>query len=60
MVFAGEFSFMFPVSSIDSLNESAESCEGVQLVVVDHVIFDMFGQSIVSLSVECWFTPLNA
>jgi len=28
-----------------------------QLVVVDHVIFDMFGQSIVSLSVECWFLP---
>ena len=55
----GEFSFSFPVSSINSLNESAEPCEGVQLVVVDHVIFDMFGQSVVSLSAECCFAPLE-
>jgi len=55
--FHGRVLLFVPVSSINSLDESAESCEGVQLVVVDHVIFDMFGQSIVSLSVECWFSP---
>ena len=51
--FMGEFSFSFPVSCIDSLDEFSESCEGGQLVVVDHIIFDMFGKSIVSLSMEC-------
>ena len=59
MGFTGEFSFTFPVLSIDSLNESVESCEGVRLVVVDHVVFDTFGQSIVSLLAECCFTPLD-
>jgi len=29
------------------------------LVMVDHVIFDMFGESVVSLSAECCFAPLE-
>ena len=55
----GEFCFSFPVLGIDSLVEFLESCEGGQLVVVDYIIFDMFGESIVSLMVECCITPLN-
>ena len=50
----------FPVSSIDSLDEFPEAGKSVWLFVVDHVIFDMFGESIVSLSVECCLAPLNA
>jgi len=55
----GEFSFSFPVSCIDSLDEFSKSCEGVWLVVVDHIIFDTFGESIVSLMIECCIAPLN-
>jgi len=57
--FVGVFSFSFPVSSIDSLNEFLESNEGVRLFMVDHIIFDTFGESIVSLTTECCIAPLN-
>src|SRR5882672_2852644 len=57
--FAGEFSFTFPVLSINSLDEFLESCEGVWLIMVDHIVFDTFGQSVVSLSAECCFPPLD-
>jgi len=49
MGFVGDFSFSFTVSCVDSLDEFSESCEGSQLIVVDHVVFDAFGKSIVSL-----------
>ena len=55
----GDFTASFPVLCINSLDELAESCEGVWLIVVDHVILDSFGKSIVSLSAECGFAPLN-
>ena len=57
--FTGNFSSTFPVSCVYGLNKFTEACEGVQLVMVDHVVFDMFGQSIVSLLMECFFTPLD-
>jgi len=60
MSFTGNFTVSFPVSSIDSLDEFPEARKGVRLVVVDHVVFDTFGESIVSLSAECCLTPLNA
>ena len=44
---------LFPVSCVNSLNKFPEARKGVWLVVVDHFIFDMFGKSIVGLSVEC-------
>ena len=43
LVFMGEFSFSFPGSCTDSLDNFLESCKGGWLVVVDHIIFDMFG-----------------
>src|SRR5882724_11373701 len=58
--FAGYFSTLFPVLSINSLDKFPEARKSVRLLVVDHVIFDTFGKSIVSLSVECCLTPLNA
>src|SRR5882724_1609738 len=57
--FVGYFTVSFPVSSIDSLDEFPEAGKHVWLFVVDHVIFDAFGKSIVSLSGECCLTPLN-
>ena len=50
----------FPVSCVNSLDEFPESRKGFWLIVVDHVICDMFGESVVSLSVECCLAPLNA
>jgi len=35
-----EFSFSFPVSGINSLDKFSESNEGVQLFMVDHIVFD--------------------
>src|SRR5882724_2640048 len=58
--FAGEFSFSFPISGVDSLDEFSESNEGVRLFMVDHVVFDALGESIVSLTAECGIAPLNA
>ena len=58
--FVGEFSFSFPVLSIDSLDEFSESNEGVWLFMMDHIIFDTFGESVVSLTTECCIAPLNA
>jgi len=57
--FAGYFTASFPVSSIDSLDEFPEARKSVWLFVVDHVVFDTFGESIVSLSAECPLAPLN-
>ena len=57
--FAGEFSFLFPVSSINSLDEFSESNEGVRLFMLDHIVFDTFGESVVSLMMECCIAPLN-
>jgi len=45
--FVGNFPMSFPVLHIDSLNEFLKTGKGVQLVVVDHIIFDIFGESIV-------------
>ena len=39
---------VFPVLGINGLGESPETGEGGQLVVVNHIIFDMFHESIVS------------
>ena len=36
--FVGEFFFSFPVSYINSLDKFLESCEGVRLVLVDHIV----------------------
>ena len=58
-VFMGDFSFSFPVLCINSLDEFLESCKGSRLIVVDHVIFDVFGKFIVSMMMECGITPLN-
>src|SRR5882724_11989995 len=58
--FMGEFSFSFPVLCVDSLDEFSESNKGVQLFVVDHIVFDTFGKSIVSLTMECCIAPLNS
>src|SRR5882724_3757067 len=60
MSFVGYFSTSFPVSCIDSLDEFPEAGKGVWLLVVDHVVFDVFGGSIVSLSAESYLAPLNA
>src|SRR5882724_4598609 len=57
--FVGEFSFSFPVSGINSLDKFSESNEGVRLFMVDHIVFDMFGESVVSLTMECCIAPLN-
>jgi len=56
----GYFTASFPVLSIDSLDEFPEAGKYVWLFVVDHVVFDTFGESIVSLSAECCLAPLNA
>src|SRR5882724_3952276 len=55
----GNLPTSFPVSCINSLKKCLETEKGVQLVMVDHIVFDMFGDSIVSLSAECCFAPLN-
>ena len=47
--FAGYFTASFPILSIDSLDEFPEAGKSVWLFVVDHVIFDTFGESVVSL-----------
>ena len=60
MSFAGDFSTSFPVLGVDSLNEFPKAGKGVGLVMVDHIIFDMFGESVVSLSSECYFAPLDS
>ena len=58
--FIGNFPMSFPVSCMDGLHKFPETGKGVWLVMVDHVIFDMFGKSIVSLSTVCCFAPLDA
>jgi len=61
MGFMGNFTASFPVSSIDSLDKFYGARKRVfGLFVVDHVVFDTIGESIVSLSAECCFAPLNA
>jgi len=57
--FTGNFPTSFPVLCLNGLQEFPETRKGVWLVVVDHVVFDAFGEYIVSLSVECCFTPLD-
>src|SRR5882724_1971043 len=57
--FMGYFTVSFPVLCIDSLDEFLEAGKSVWLLMVDHVIFDTFGESIVSLSAECCLAPLN-
>ena len=59
MSFMGYFTVSFPVLSINSLDEFLEAGKSVWLLVVDHVVFDTFGESIVSLCVECCLAPLN-
>ena len=56
----GNFSVSFPVSCIDSLNKFPKAGKRIGLVVVDHIIFDMFSKSIASLSSECCISPLNS
>jgi len=58
--FVGYFTMSFPVSCIDSLDEFPEAGKGVKLIMMDHVIFDTFGKSIVNLPAECCLAPLNA
>ena len=41
-VFMGNFWSAFPVTCIDGLGESAEAREHVWLIVVNHVILDVF------------------
>jgi len=53
------FTVSFPVLSIYSLDEFPEAGKSVWLFMVDHVVFDMFGESIVSLSAECCLAPLT-
>jgi len=59
MGFMGNFSMSFPESCVNSLNEFLEAGKCVQLVVVDHIVFDSFGESVVSLTTECCIAPLN-
>jgi len=54
--FTGEFS-AFPISGINGLDEFSESNEGVRLFMVDHVVFDVLGESVVSLTAECGIAP---
>ena len=51
------FCSAFPVTCIDGLGEGVEAREGVQLTVVNHVIFDVFCKTIVSLSKHSAVSP---
>jgi len=57
--FVENFPASFPVSCVNGLHEFLETGKGGQLGVVDHIIFDMFGQFTVSLSMECCIAILN-
>jgi len=57
--FVGKFPTSFPVSCVDSLHKIPETGKGFWLLMVDHIIFDVFGESFVSLSAECCFAPLD-
>jgi len=58
-VFMGNFCLSFPVMGIHGLGKDAETREVVQLVVVNHVILDVFCKTVLSLLMECCITPLN-
>ena len=60
MGFTGNFPMSFPVLCIDSLNEFLKARKSVGLVVVDHIIFDALGKSIVSLFLEHCVAPLDS
>jgi len=60
MGFMGNFSFPFPVSCINGLDEFSEARKCIGLVVVDHIVFDALGESIISLSSKCCITPLDS
>jgi len=55
----GNFSFPFLVSCIDGLDKFLEAGKNVGLVVVDHIVFDVLGKSIISLPSECCIAPLD-
>ena len=57
--FVGYFTTSFPVSCINRLDEFPEDGKGVWLIVMGHIVFDTFGESVVSLSAECCLAPLN-
>jgi len=46
--FHGRVLLFIPSIMHNSLDEFSESCKGVWLIVVDHIIFDTFGKSIVA------------
>ena len=59
-VFTGNFCSAFPVTGINGLGKDAETRESVWLVVVNHVILDVFCKTIVSLLKVCCISPLNS
>ena len=59
-VFAGYFCSAFPVMGIDGLGKDVETRESIQLMVVNHVILDMFCKTVVSLLMKCCITPVNS
>ena len=56
----GDFRFVLPITGIDSLNELSEVGKHSGLVMMNQVILDSFHKTVIHLSEECWFGPLNA
>src|SRR6266481_2321115 len=49
----------FPVSCVNCLGEFPEAGKGCWLVMMDHIVLDVFHESIISLTLECGFTPVD-
>ena len=55
----GFFCMSLPVMGVNGQGKFVEGQEGLELVMVDHVVLDMFSKSMICLAEECGFTPLD-
>jgi len=59
-VFMSYFGVLFPITSINGLDEGSEVGEVVGFAYVGNLTFDSGGKSIVELSSECGIAPLDS
>ena len=55
----GDFHIVLPITGIDSLNKLSEIRKRSGLIMMNHVVLDLFCEAVIHLPEECCLAPLN-
>ena len=55
----GFFHASFPVTGVNGQGKFVEGQDGCGLIVVDHIVLDMFSKSMICSAEACGFAPLD-